>query len=180
MLAREKVNGPLAEDLDASSDSIVARLARLQQNGVSTGLDTSPIPQPSPNPSLNGAPPLKVPRKRPVPSLHGGSNGSSAYTLGSSSPGYGSSPPQSERPVHSPHPLPLTPGAQRKSHQVKITKEISFPKANLIEPKLLHSYLALPEGTRPSILLLDVRPKELYDRGCLNAECVVWIDPILL
>jgi hypothetical protein len=30
------------------------------------------------------------------------------------------------------------------------------------------------------ILLLDVRPKELYERGCLDAEHVVWVDPILL
>ena len=55
-----------------------------------------------------------------------------------------------------------------------------FPKANVIEPGLLLSYLSQPERSRPSILLLDVRPKEQYDMGHLNAENVVWIDPILL
>ena len=56
----------------------------------------------------------------------------------------------------------------------------AFPKANVIEPNLLLSYLSQPQTARPSILLLDVRPKEQYETGCLNADHVVWIDPILL
>lgn len=56
----------------------------------------------------------------------------------------------------------------------------NFPKSSLIEPSLLLSYLNQPLLFRPSILLLDVRPKEEYEKGCLNTKQVVWIDPILL
>lgn len=45
---------------------------------------------------------------------------------------------------------------------------------------MLLSYLTQPERSRPSILLLDVRPKDEYEKGYLNAEHVVWMDPILL
>lgn len=61
-----------------------------------------------------------------------------------------------------------------------ITQTLAFPKANVVEPDLLLSYLSQPQMGRPSILLLDVRPKEQYEKGCLNADHVVWIDPILL
>jgi hypothetical protein len=75
-------------------------------------------------------------------------------------------------------------GSIRQSIQLnepnRVRQEIAFPKANVIEPELLLSYLRQPESTRPYILILDVRPKELYERGCLNAPNVVWIDPILL
>ena len=55
-----------------------------------------------------------------------------------------------------------------------------LPKANVIEPYSLHSYMSRPEKSRPSILFLDVRPKSRYEKGCINAQNVVWIDPILL
>jgi hypothetical protein len=56
----------------------------------------------------------------------------------------------------------------------------TFPKANVIEPSLLLSYLTQSEKSRPSILLLDVRSKDQYEKGFLNADHVVWIDPILI
>ena len=40
--------------------------------------------------------------------------------------------------------------------------------------------LCQSEKSRPSILLLDVRSMEQYEKGFLNADHVVWIDPILL
>jgi hypothetical protein len=55
-----------------------------------------------------------------------------------------------------------------------------FPKANVIEPALLQSYLSRPAKSSPSILFLDVRPKSRYEKGCINAQHIVWIDPILL
>jgi ubiquitin carboxyl-terminal hydrolase 8 len=55
-----------------------------------------------------------------------------------------------------------------------------LPKSNLIEPSLLLSYLSQPLALRPSILLLDVRHRDDYEKGCLNAKQVVWIDPIIL
>jgi len=63
---------------------------------------------------------------------------------------------------------------------ISIRQTSPFPKANVIEPTLLQSYMSRPEKSRPSILFLDVRPKSRYEKGCINAQHVVWIDPILL
>lgn len=70
---------------------------------------------------------------------------------------------------------------QNKDNEIRTSRQsVVIPKSNVIEPRLLLSYLTLPAATRPSILLLDLRPRESYETGCLNADSVVWIDPILL
>ena len=113
---------------------------------------------------------LKLPRKRLATPTIPDKGGSPSLTNGNTS--RPSSTSSSDR------------GSIRQSLQSNESKparqEIPFPKANVIEPELLLSYLRQPESSRPSILILDVRPKEMYERGCLNAPNVVWIDPILL
>jgi len=88
-----------------------------------------------------------------------------------------SSGPGSNRPSQ----LPPPSDGRRNVGDAKVrSHKAALPKANVIEPALLLSYLTYSQSSRPSILLLDVRPKEQYERGCLNADNVVWIDPILL
>lgn len=116
-------------------------------------------------------PTLKIPRKRPTASPISDVGGSPSLTNGTAS-----------RPSST---SSLDGSSVRQSRQLADIRvahqETVFPKANVIEPELLLSYLTQgPESTQPSILLLDVRPKEIYERGCLNAPNVVWIDPILL
>jgi len=124
---------------------------------------------------------LKIPRKRPLGSntpdlafINGSqSRPSSSSTTG---PGVGRSSPD-QTPLHS---LPRLPDGPIAASARSSRLDHIFPKANVIQPDLLLSYLSQPKASRPMILLLDVRPKELYERGCLDAEYVVWIDPILL
>lgn len=161
---------------DTASGSITARLARLQDNGVNADLSCPPLT----NPTAGVVSTLKIPKKRPVPvSSDPGSNGTTSRPLSSASSGYGSSRAVIESPSPSPHPLPQVPN-EHPPTDVKSTQDFAIPKANVIESSLLWSYLKRPKASRPTILLLDVRPKEDYDRGCLNAEHVVWMDPILL
>jgi hypothetical protein len=126
-------------------------------------------------PSTNGTT-FKIPRKRPVASSseRGNSphsNGIPSRPSSTASSGYGPTR-QSHHLSQSPDWRPSAGGAPQ---------QIVFPKANVIEPALLLSYLTQSgKSSQPSVLLLDVRPKELYETGCLNADHVVWIDPILL
>ena len=122
---------------------------------------------------------LKLPRKRPVISSSDKgssrlSNGAPSRASSVSSSSYGSTH-QSTHISQSTDSRLSTEDAKSPTRQQSI-----FPKANVIEPSMLLSYLAQPERSRPSILLLDVRPKDQYEKGYLNAENVVWIDPILL
>jgi hypothetical protein len=127
---------------------------------------------------------LKIPKKRPVLAA------SASQDLVTSSNGFPSRPsstsssdPTASRPSQ-------TPSSQSSEVRSRVDglKGIksptqhtpNLPKANVIEPTALLSYLTMPEANRPSILFLDVRPKEQYEKGCLNADHVVWIDPILL
>jgi ubiquitin carboxyl-terminal hydrolase 8 len=131
--------------------------------------------------SINGGS-LKIPRKRPVPLAGSQTSASSTESPGRPSSASTFSPPPPPSYENSTH-LPAQ--TRRVDVHVKTsdrsrTREIVFPKANVIEPSLLRSYLTQPSGSRPLILLLDVRPKEQYERGCIDAEYVVWIDPILL
>jgi len=151
-------------------------------------MDSTRTPSPSHSSvsatSTNSGGGLKIPRKRPVPGAVDSHNNSML------SNGVPSRPSSTSSSGHIPSRLPQTPPAQSSDRRPKFDdikngnplpkNSSSLPKANVIEASALLSYLTLPETTRPSILFLDVRPKERYELGCLNAEHVVWIDPILL
>jgi hypothetical protein len=137
--------------------------------------------QPTFNQTPSNSTALKIPRKRPVGSNtpeFALLNGSQSRPSSTSTTGHGAlraSPDQLY-----PHPLPRSPEGPITVPVRSNRFDNVFPKANVIQPDLLLSYLIQPKASRPMILLLDVRPKELYERGCLDAEHVVWVDPILL
>ena len=125
---------------------------------------------------------LKIPRKRPV-----GSNTPELVYLNGPQSRLSSASPVAhglDRPSSNPTPPPdRLPRSNEGVVAVParpIRSDNIFPKANVIQPDLLLSYLSQHTATRPRILLLDVRSKEQYERGCLDAEYVVWVDPILL
>ena len=130
--------------------------------------------------SINGGS-LKIPRKRPVPLASSQNSANSTESPGrpSSASTFSPPPPSYETSTHLPTQTRRV-DVHVKTSDRSTTREIVFPKANVIEPSLLRSYLTQPSASRPLILLLDVRPKEQYERGCIDAEYVVWIDPILL
>ena len=146
-----------------------------QDNNVT--LETNITPSPN-RPSATNGSAFKIPRKRPVISSDRGSsslsNGAPSRPSSISSSSYGSTR-QSNHISQSSDSRLSTEDPKSPVRQLTI-----FPKANVIEPSMLLSYLTQPERSRPSILLLDVRPKDQYQKGYLNAEHVVWIDPILL
>ena len=152
------------------------RLNARQDNDIT--LETNGITSPNRPSSANGSN-LKIPRKRPVissfdrrsPSL---SNGAPSKPSSISSSSYGS--------TRQSNPVSQSSDGRLSTEDPKspTRQQTTFPKANVIEPSILLSYLTQPERSRPSILLLDVRPKDQYEKGYLNAENVVWIDPILV
>lgn len=140
-------------------------------------LETSRTPSPNPL-SVTNESNKKIPRRRPVISSDRGSsslsNGAPSRPSSVSSSSYGST-------LQSNH-ISQSPDSRLSTEDPKspLRQQTTFPKANVIEPSTLLSYLTQPEKSRPSILLLDVRPRDRYEKGYLNAENVVWIDPILL
>lgn len=126
--------------------------------------------------SING-PTRKFPKKRPVLASSNKedssvSNGAPRRPSSTSSSTHGSI--RQSEPSHSSDSRQIT------NNTKPVDQTSVFPKANVIEPSLLLSYLCESEKPRPSILLLDVRSMEQYEKGFLNADHVVWIDPILL
>jgi hypothetical protein len=124
---------------------------------------------------------LKIPRKRPLgantPEL-GYLNGSESRPASASTTGPRSDRPSPDQTLQ--QPLPRSSEGPIAASARSNRFDNVFPKANVIQPDLLLSYLSQPKASRPMILLLDVRPKAFYERGCLDAEYVVWVDPILL
>jgi ubiquitin carboxyl-terminal hydrolase 8 len=54
-----------------------------------------------------------------------------------------------------------------------------FPQAMMISPNDLKSYLLKKEDP-PSVLLVDVRAREVYNRGCIKHKWVVQLEPLVL
>jgi hypothetical protein len=174
-------------EIAASSSSAIN--GSRQSNWQNRTLQIDPVRTPSPSHSSfsttsTNSSGLKIPRKRPVPTP------ADSHIPAISSNGLPSRPSSTSSSGHAPSRLPPTPPALSPDRRPKFDdikhgqpltqKSASLPKANVIEPSALLSFLTMPEATRPAILFLDVRPKERYELGCLNAEHVVWIDPILL
>lgn len=172
------------DDLSPSStqeDSTVGNL-NPPVNGVRTTPTALNFSHPIPSQSTGSDKSLRIPRKRPLPL----STPQTAAIL-NDIPGRPSSASNSEFSSTRTSETSTQPPINSRRFDVQqnvgdrhINHQIVFPKANVIEPKLLLSYLSQPTTSRPPILLLDVRPKEQYERGCIDAEYVVWIDPILL
>jgi ubiquitin carboxyl-terminal hydrolase 8 len=154
-------------------------------NPLVNGVHTTPttlnhtLSHPTPSQSSGSDKSLRIPRKRPLPL----STPQTAAIL-NDIPQRPSSASNSEfsstRSSETSTQLPIDARRFEDIEDMPVKHQIVFPKANVIEPKLLLSYLSKPTTSRPPILLLDVRPKEQYERGCIDAEYVVWIDPILL
>lgn len=166
--------GPQAMDSTNSSKQSY----RNPKNGFHTTLpnDVSSLGAVSPPASHNSS--FKVPRKRLALNDTGlGTQNEQSLPI-SSTP---STDAASSRRLLSKQSIsqPQSPNP-KNDRETPVPQNASFPKSNLIEPSLLLSYLNKPLALRPSILLLDVRPRESYDKGCLNAKQVVWIDPITL
>jgi hypothetical protein len=131
--------------------------------------NTTSSPPKSPSPGGTATSALRIPRKRLT-------NGD--LSVGIEDRSRVNEPRRPQSPSLNPQsPRVEPPGA---STPPVSNPPISFPKSNVIEPRLLWSYLSQPLALRPSILLLDVRPRERYEKGCINARQVVWIDPILV
>lgn len=55
----------------------------------------------------------------------------------------------------------------------------NFPQTLVINPKQLAKYLMQKENP-PSILLMDVRPREEFENGCIRHKYVIQIEPLTL
>jgi ubiquitin carboxyl-terminal hydrolase 8 len=180
--AREKASISATNDIQNGQGSSTYSNGWQEKNVLPMFPRSSSPDRPSfnPTPSFSNSN-LKIPRKRPIVSSSSDkgsaaiSNGLPSRPSSTSSSAKGSTRDSDSRQSPQLRESQHKPEANRPSRQ-----GIIFPKANVIEPQLLLSYLTQPPSSRPTILLLDLRPKELYETGCLNADNVVWIDPILL
>lgn len=55
----------------------------------------------------------------------------------------------------------------------------AFPNRLVTEPRELVKWLTASDNP-PSILLIDIRPREIYKSGCIMHRWIMQIDPIVL
>ncbi|KAG0169485.1 ubiquitin-specific protease doa4 [Apophysomyces sp. BC1015] len=88
-----------------------------------------------------------------------------------------------------PHPVPPTtppelpttpsPSPSPTSPQFPSLTNNVFPPSMVVEPKELAQWITRKINP-PSVLLLDVRPREMFSRGCIKHKWLVQIEPLVL
>ncbi|KAI8369314.1 uncharacterized protein BYT42DRAFT_104176 [Radiomyces spectabilis] len=162
---------PSVEALHSSGSSINDRVAS----------DTSPL-------SLDSLPPVPqhVPstRKMSMPTPQP----SPPVTSPGPSPTAPSAPPIPAKPkmlAPAPAPSQLSPHAQPNGYfsppplQIPPRSNNEFSPSMVMEPKELGDWL-LKKNNPASILLLDVRPREVYNRGCIKHRWIAQVEPLVL
>ncbi|ORY06588.1 hypothetical protein K493DRAFT_333086 [Basidiobolus meristosporus CBS 931.73] len=84
--------------------------------------------------------------------------------------------PQSSTKLKSPT---RTPSRRWFSSNAISKTSFAFPHATVISTSALHQYLCQTSNP-PSILLMDIRPREEFDRGHIEAKHIINIDPMIL
>ncbi|KAK9708423.1 ubiquitin-specific protease doa4 [Basidiobolus ranarum] len=70
--------------------------------------------------------------------------------------------------------------SRRWSSSTSISQtSFAFPHATVISTETLHQYLT-QAGNPPSILLMDIRPREDFQKGHIDAKYIINIDPMIL
>ncbi|KAI8890947.1 cysteine proteinase [Backusella circina FSU 941] len=91
------------------------------------------------------------------------------------------SSPQSPPPLPSmkmPEPKPYKPTNQI---QLPSPSDLTIPNLGAsVEPKVLASWIVKGNEPKPSVLLLDVRPREVFKRGCIKHTWIAQIEPMFL
>jgi ubiquitin carboxyl-terminal hydrolase 8 len=78
-------------------------------------------------------------------------------------------------------PLPQQPQQQSLGIQLPTPSNFPLPPMNIIDPSQLASWIAKRQNTpQPSVLILDVRPRQAFDQGFIKHRWVAQIEPLVL
>jgi ubiquitin carboxyl-terminal hydrolase 8 len=89
--------------------------------------------------------------------------------------------PQPE-PLNAAPPLPPVQKAVGNFVQLPPPSDFDFPPTLIVEPIQLASWITTRNkaGQQPSVLILDVRPRDVYDQGFIKHKWVAQIEPLVL
>lgn len=87
-----------------------------------------------------------------------------------------------------PHPSPSAPPPPTFDSTIYNNKEIIlpsptnfiFPPILTVDPLQLASWIKTKREDPPSILILDVRPRYIYEQGCIRHRWIAQIEPLVL
>lgn len=79
-------------------------------------------------------------------------------------------------------PLPPITNAVDNFIQLPPPTDFVFPSSLIVEPQELASWITTrgTGGKHPSVLLLDIRPSNVYEQGFIKHKWVVQIEPLVL
>lgn len=112
-------------------------------------------------PSVPTHAPLKNPKKRSVPL--------------SPPP-----PPPMHIKMPEPHPMPAPIPVETEGLQLPSPTGFPFPASPVVEASQLATWISKRNATGPSILILDVRPRDVSERGCIKHRWIAQIEPLVL
>jgi ubiquitin carboxyl-terminal hydrolase 8 len=76
-----------------------------------------------------------------------------------------------------PEPKPFIP----KGIQLPAPSNLPVPNLGAtVPPNVLASWIVKGKEPKPSVLLLDVRPREIYMSGCIKHTWIAQIEPMFL
>lgn len=61
------------------------------------------------------------------------------------------------------------------------SSEFSIPPTPIVDPRQLASWIVKKnDGNQPSVLILDVRPRQIFDQGFIKHKWIAQIEPLVL
>ncbi|KAI8090382.1 hypothetical protein BDF21DRAFT_436817 [Thamnidium elegans] len=87
-------------------------------------------------------------------------------------------PPAPPTYIKMPEPMPAP--IEKDTLQLPSPTGFSFPPSLVVEASQLAAWISTRNETRPSILILDVRPRDVSERGCIKHRWISQIEPLVL
>lgn len=90
-------------------------------------------------------------------------------------------PPPMHIKMPEPMPMPVPAPIEKDVLQLPSPTGFIFPPASpVVEASQLAAWISKRNETRPSILILDIRPRDVYERGCIKHSWIAQIEPLVL
>lgn len=154
--------------------------------------DLPAVPTAAPRSLSSTHPKMNMPEPHPVqpPPSHPNNNNSNPNNQSNPNPTSLPPPPPRRSPPAIPQPPPASspsPPVQNKQRppspenplKLPPLTNFQFPPSLTVSPKDLVKWVTMRDNP-PSILLLDVRPRDMYQRGCIKHKWICQIEPLVL
>lgn len=167
---QEEETRALQNDREADVDQVMDKFPPVEDVGASPSMDSLSF--------LDSLP--SVPKHMP--------SNTTTPTAKSISPQMPPPPPPASDPpptyMKMPEPRPSAPPpipAHNSIVQIPPPTNFNFPNSVIVDPLQLATWLVKKKDRQqPNILLVDVRPREVYDQGCIKHSWTVQIEPLIL